>query len=100
MKRPTGFEELCDPNECLLLLRPLYGLIQGSRQWYKRLKDFLTNHKWNVSQFDTSLFIKGNTIIAVYVDDLRILANTDQELDEIKIVLTNEFKMSSTPTDK
>jgi len=39
MNLPEGMEG--EDNECLLLLKALYGLIQGARQWWKKFIEIL-----------------------------------------------------------
>jgi hypothetical protein len=39
MDCPDGLEH--EPDECLILLKAIYGLVQAARQWYKRFVEHL-----------------------------------------------------------
>ena len=69
---PEGYPEA--RNRVLKLCKSLYGLKQAPRQWYFKLRAFLEENGWRVSNFDPSVFIKDNEnlIMEVYVDDINI----------------------------
>lgn len=58
----------------VLLLKALYGLKQASREWYKRLTDFLLENGWVISEYDPCIFVHPikRLIMIVYVDDILI----------------------------
>ena len=64
----TGFDD-----ECLLLLKALYGLVQAARQWYKKFVTILKKIGFEGGTADPCLFVKrtskGIIMISVYVDD-------------------------------
>ncbi|SMR55934.1 unnamed protein product [Zymoseptoria tritici ST99CH_3D1] len=70
VEQPHEFEE---GDDVCLLKKSLYGLKQSPR---------------------TYVFIRGNTFIAVYVDDLLIVGLRKKEVSEIKSQLAKRFEMS------
>jgi len=64
----TGFDD-----ECLLLLKSIYGLVQAARQWNKRLIAILKKIGFKGGYADACLMIRqtenGLVIVSVYVDD-------------------------------
>jgi len=64
----TGFKD-----ECLLLLKSIYGLVQGARQWWKKLISILKKIGFKGGNADSCLMIRrddnGLVITSVYVDD-------------------------------
>ncbi|MCH92612.1 retrovirus-related Pol polyprotein from transposon TNT 1-94, partial [Trifolium medium] len=85
------------PNQVCKLLKSLYGLKQASRKWYEKLTSLLVREGYTQSTSDYSLFTLSQqnnfTALLIYVDD-EILAGTDmQEIDRIKTILDNNFKI-------
>jgi len=64
----TGFKD-----ECLLLLKVLYGLVQGARQWHKKFIVILKQIGFQGGNTDPCLLIKrgpnGMVMVSFYVDD-------------------------------
>jgi hypothetical protein len=62
------------------LVKSLYGLKQSGRMWYNRLKGFLLNKGYSISDdCPCVLIIRSTTrfcIISVYVVDLNIIGHT------------------------
>jgi len=60
-------------DECLLLLKALYGLVQGACQWWKKFITILKNIKFKGGFTDPCLMIQrsnnGTVFASVYVDD-------------------------------
>ena len=78
MQMPKGIPN--PENKVCRLKKSLYGLKQGSRQWFTKLKDTLLSLGYVQSKNDYSLFLNKTstniTIIAVYVDDI-LLTRSD-----------------------
>lgn len=75
----------------------MYGLRQAPRNWFTKISTTLQNLGFQQSKSDYSLFtlIKDATItlVLVYVDDLLLAGNNQQELVHLKQMLSNTFKM-------
>src|ERR1700761_2587921 len=79
MEFPDDFE-LLEPNidrdrQCLRLLKALYGLKQAPRAWLLEVQAFFTSIGFTASKADPNLFIRGNTYILLYVDDMLIVGD-------------------------
>ena len=98
MLLPPGLQS---PSTILVchLKKSLYGLKQAGRQWYAKLSNFLLSHKYFISTFDHSLFLKhdGNhtTTILVYVDDIVLTGNNPMEISNITNLLNNFFHIKN-----
>lgn len=98
MQPPPGFPE--DKDIVLLLLKSLYGLKQSPRQWYKRFKDWLLAHGWEISEFDPCLFYhrKRQLWMTLYVDDLNIFSPSEHAIIDFKAEIMAAFKMTDAGT--
>lgn len=91
---PEGYPEPSD--QVLKLCKSLYGLKQAPRQWYFKLRAFLEDNGWRVSNFDPSVFIKDdeNLIMEVYVDDINIFGQDEDLIIAVKRQLASRFNMT------
>ncbi|CAN0830524.1 Retrovirus-related Pol polyprotein from transposon RE1 [Linum grandiflorum] len=98
MKVPPGLVvDSTIPNPVCKLHKSLYGLKQASRQWFTKLSDQLDAAGYVQSKVDPSLFTKTSganfTAVLIYVDDL-IVGGTDLlEIQTVKKVLHDSFKI-------
>jgi hypothetical protein len=85
------------PNQVCKLLKSLYGLKQASRKWYEKLTSLLVAEGYIQSSADHSLFTihSGSdfTALLVYVDDIILAGTCLTEIDRIKVILDNNFKI-------
>lgn len=97
MAQPMGFESKDHPNYVCKLRKAIYGLKQSPRAWYGKIAEFLTHNGYLVTSADSSLFIKAKggklAIVLVYVDDLIITGNYDEEILQIKENFSVRFQM-------
>ena len=100
MRLPDGLENFQKVNtneDCLVLQKSIYGLIQAARQFYKKLKKVLVKKlKFENSKADPCLFYRmtnlGICIICCYVDDLAFFGNK-RAIDNAVSNLKEEFEM-------
>lgn len=90
MEVPPGLI-VSDPNMVCKLEKSLYGLKQASRQWNAKLTHALISLGFSRSKADYSLFTKssstGFTAILVYVDDLVLAGNDQNQILTVKSTL-------------
>ncbi|XP_019245174.1 PREDICTED: uncharacterized protein LOC109225037 [Nicotiana attenuata] len=85
------------PTLVCKLNKSLYGLKQGSRQWYAKLTETLCLKGYTHFMNDYSLFYKKNgkssVYVIVYVNDV-LFAGTDQEeIIQLKAFLHEQFRI-------
>jgi hypothetical protein len=82
-------------DNAIRLKRGLYGLKQSGRNWNKLITTFFEGLGLYAIPADQSVFISkdGTLIVALYVDDLLIMAKTEDEITSIKRKLTDRFNM-------
>lgn len=109
MKLPPGYqgpnkpiacgqgEIAVDKNKVYKLKKALYGLKQAPRQWLSKLTTALIESGYHQSRSDYSLFTKTHgedfTAMLVYVDDMLITGNNEQEIIKLKSNLSDHFHM-------
>jgi hypothetical protein len=99
MKLPPGSKLTSKTGQVLLLLRPLYGLKQSARHWYRRLWEVLQEKlELERCEVDQAVFYRitdtEHIIIVAHVDDLTISTSTVVLMNKVKKALTEEFKIS------
>ncbi|GKC25077.1 ribonuclease H-like domain-containing protein [Tanacetum coccineum] len=84
-------------EEMEALVKSLYGLKQAPRKWNEKLITVLSEIGFIQSQSDHSLFIKSkrNLFVAllVYVDDIVLAGNDEEEIKNIKQFLSSKFQI-------
>jgi hypothetical protein len=99
MTMPEGYEEYDKHGNRLILhlLKSLYGLHQSGREWYKLISSSLKDNGFEQAKTDPCLFIKkasiGNAYILLYVDDMIIMASSQQDINDIKHNLRKNFSI-------
>ena len=95
MEIPEFFELVepgVDPKTyCLRLLKSLYGLKQAPRVWFMEVKGHFEKMGFKSSDADPNLFIKDNTSILLFVDDMLIIG-PKQEVATVRHQITNKWK--------
>lgn len=98
MEQPELFVRKGDEDKVCLLKKPLYGLKQSGREWYKRLNEFLIKIGAQNDASNPCIYIYGdnkNTVILlVYVDNLMLVSKNIEKLIELKTKLKSEFYIS------
>ena len=96
MNCPQGLDS--DPNDCLLLKKSLYDLVQSARQFFKKLVAVLKSIGFMQSTADPCLMVRNDkdlslVIIANYVDDCYAIGHEAALLDTIKKIQESGLKV-------
>lgn len=98
MLQPKGAVTKGQETKVCKLQRSLYGLKQAANAWFKELDNELLNLGFLQSKIEPCLYqkqLKNNKklIVVIYVDDLFIFGNCDQEKQYLKTRLLEKFKV-------
>ncbi|XP_020104098.1 uncharacterized protein LOC109721092 [Ananas comosus] len=97
MEQPKGFESKTHPQYVCKLRKAVHGLKQALRAWYDKIGEFLVQSGYQVTPADSSLFVKKQqekiSIVLVYVDDLIITRDDEEEINSIRENLSIRFQM-------
>ncbi|KAH9783645.1 hypothetical protein KPL71_009401 [Citrus sinensis] len=79
------------------LKKSLYGLKQSPRAWFGKFTKAMVRFGYNQSNSDHTLFIKKRqgkiTALIVYVDDMVVTSNDEEETEALQKYLSREFEM-------
>lgn len=88
VKQPPGFEDKGSEHKVLKLHKALYGLKQAPRAWNSKLDSTLTSLRFEKSPFEHAVYKKDKgencLLVGVYVDDLVITGNCEEEIAKFK----------------
>ena len=95
MQQPPGYMHSGKEEFVCKLRTSIYGLKQSPRCLNAKLSDHLKSLGFKEGEADPCVFIKSCKlqIIAVYVDDLILMAETVQEMEEMKEGLASTFRI-------
>ena len=97
MESPPGFEGDFKEGEVCRLKKTLYGLKQSPRAWFGRFGAAMKKYDYQQSNADHTLFLKRKgdkiTCLLIYVDDMIITGNDEEEIAQLKKNLATEFEM-------
>ena len=98
MKQPPGYIKAGKENLVCKLKKSLYGLKQSPRCWNMKFNQHMNVLGFIQSSADPCIFIRVNKkgkleIVAVYVDDLILITETQEEMLQMQELLKNTFKM-------
>ena len=95
MEQPYGFA--VDDRVCMLK-KGIHGLKEASRQWNKKIVEFLLQHNFKQSFSDNCVFMYADErfvlYLALYVDDGLLCGNNKQLLFDMLEKLHNEFNIT------
>ena len=88
MKIPEGYDEVIsedvDKEDCLILQKAIYGLVQEARQFWKKIVEKMQEGVLQLSEIDPCILYKederGVCIIIIYIDDMLIIGQ-EQGID-------------------
>ena len=101
MKVPDGYETVVKydvinrKEECLMLMRTIYGTVQAARQFYQKLSNVLSQKlSMRKCLADQCLFMrkteKGTVMLAIYIDDT-LCIGPKAAVDEFKADMKKHF---------
>ncbi|KAJ0666336.1 putative RNA-directed DNA polymerase [Helianthus annuus] len=97
MEVPPGLEKDSNSREVCRLKKSLYGLKQSPRAWFGRFTLAMKEYGFKQSNSDHTLFLKRRnglvTCLIIYVDDMIITGNDEEEMTRLKGNLFKEFEM-------
>ena len=100
MKIPEGYDEVIrkdvDKEDCLILQKTIYGLVQGARQFWKKIVDKMQEGGFQLSEADPCMLYRedqrGVCIIVIYIDDMLIIGK-EETIDAAIKVLQGHFQV-------
>jgi hypothetical protein len=96
MCQPEGFEEK-DNAWVARLLKGLYGLKQDGQEWFKRLKEVLSQLGFSRIRSDGSILVwekNGVQVICpVFVDNITFASKSKSKIATLKVELAKHFKL-------
>jgi len=95
MEQPPGYVKKGQEDLVCYLQRSLYGLKQSSRCWNKTFTEYLKELKFVQLKADCCIFKQEEplTFIALYVDDVNVIAENDEIIQKTKLELSKRFQM-------
>ena len=95
MKQPEGFVQEGKEKWVCKLKRSLYGLKQSARCWNAELDGQLKKMKFTQSSHDPCIYSRFSNgkifIIAVYVDDIILAGESEEDIEHAKESLSRRF---------
>jgi len=93
MEQLPGYED--ETNHVYRLCHPLYGLKQSGAIWNKKLNSEFISLGFTRLIADQCVYIQQNTnsivIVAIYVDDMAILASSNTLMSQVKSDLNSKL---------
>ena len=98
MEIPPGTKNATNGSKVCRLMKSLYGLKQSPRAWFERFSKVLKEQGYNQGQTDHTMFTKHSpsgklAVLIVYVDDIVLTGDFEEEIPRIKGVLAKEFEI-------
>eukprot|EP00253_Pinus_taeda_P002039 PITA_02039 len=98
IEQPPGYEKKGQEHKVCILKKALYVLKQAPRSWYGRIDSYLLENGFEKYEGETTLYIKEKDgkilIVVLYVDDVIFTGNDDYLIENLKIVMKEEFEMT------
>ena len=91
VKQPRGFEVPGKEDWVCQLKKGLYGLKQGPCLWQDTFDKAISEMGFLKSNYDPSVYLGANGILANYVDDILVFAPTPTDVADIKAKLKSHF---------
>src|SRR5579862_1368518 len=93
--QPEGFVDKRFPEMVLRLNKSLYGLKQAPRIWYLFLCGVIVGLGFVALETDPCIYVRGEIILEVYVDDIKIAGPNSIKCNEIFQELSQQINVES-----
>jgi len=100
MKPPKGYEQYSRDGYLLycLLLKALYRLKQGGRQWYLKLSEVMKEIGFRKVRSEPCVYLWEDStgrkvVVPTYVDDCHIIGKIKESIQHIKAELQRHFEL-------
>jgi len=97
MNRPNRFIAQGQEGKVCRLLKSLYGLKQAPKQWHEKFEKTLTSAEFAINEADTCVYYRygggKGVILCLYVDDILIFGTSINEINDVKLFLSQNFDM-------
>jgi hypothetical protein len=97
MEVPPGLIESETKGMVCRLMKSIYGLKQSPREWFDRFRHAVCDMGYGQCNGDHTVFYKHSkqkiTILAVYVDDIKITSDDDAKIARLKGSLSKVFEV-------
>ena len=98
MDTPPGFEDMFTKGKVCKLKKSLYGLKLSPQAWFDRYMRVLRRYGYTQCQSGHTLFVKhlanGRfTVLIVYVGDIVLTGNCEEEMVHLKQLLSKSFEI-------
>ena len=97
MDIPPGCSTVSKTTTVCRLQKALYGLKQSPRAWFGRFTLAMTKYGLQQSNADHTLFLQHRhgkvTALIIYVDDMMITGNDEEEISKLQNQLAADFEM-------
>ncbi len=97
MEQLLGYVDQTHPNLVYRLKKNLYDLKQAPKAWSDKIGWYLVTSGFQTSNAKFSLYVKktdhGIVVIIIYVDDLIITRDSDEDISDLKKLSKQNFEM-------
>ena len=98
MEIHSGLKTKININKVTILKKSLYGLKQSPRAWFDCFTKAIKRFGYSQCQSNHTLFVKHTTegrtvIIIIYVDDIILIGDHEEEIGKLNSFLAHEFEI-------
>jgi hypothetical protein len=93
--KPEFKAHLSSRGMIVRLEKALYGCLDSGRLWYEEISGTLIKNKYVRSSYDKCIFMKEDTYVVLYVDDLFIASKTQSQADQLIKILETSYQALS-----
>jgi hypothetical protein len=104
---PEIYQDYLQPDGTLVvqLLRALYGCVESAKLWFDHLTSTLKDYGFEANPLDPCVMNKEGKhgkqmTVCIYVDDLLITSEDNEEIEELLLYLNNVYKNITKKTEK